>query len=244
MAWPRRRSRCPGCGVRWPCLRGWLARMKSTHLAAAGVEHHDVVVVAQLADRGEPGLRAVPRVLVVQDHRPPVQRLQLGDVLAAVEDLLVAVDRVVGVVGRQGVGEAARARSRISATVGLTAGSSVAWKRRWRSTSNSTWKIRSSTSPSQVAGSAANSSWMAATLRSASCHGGQHREEHVVAVARHVPPPGRALVVHRHREPVGPEQVQRDVAHQLEAGASSGRPPRSDAGSPFRWGPWPRSRGG
>jgi hypothetical protein len=49
-------------------------------------------------------------------------------------------------------------------------------------------------------------------------------------MARHVPPPGRALVVHRHREPVGPEQVQRDVAHELKAAGvvASGLDPPQD----------------
>ena len=158
----------------------------------------------------------VPRVLVVQHHRPAVQRLELRHVLGAVEDLLVAVDRVVGVVGGQrkvrpvGLGEDL-------GHGGLDGGSSVAWSLRCRSTSNSTLKIRSSTSASQAGGSAAKPVCTAATLRSCVLPRRQHRQEDVVAAARHVPPAGRALLVHGHREPVGPEQVQRDVAHQLEA---------------------------
>src|SRR3712207_9057770 len=65
----------------------------------------------ELVDRGQLHLRPLPRVLVVQHHRPAVQRLELGDVLGDVEDVGVVVDRVVRVVLRQPEGEVARLRS-------------------------------------------------------------------------------------------------------------------------------------
>jgi hypothetical protein len=46
---------------------------------------------------------------------------------------------------------------------------------------------------------------------------GQDRQEKIGAGARHVTPPGGPLLVQRHRKAVGPEEVQRDVAHQLIA---------------------------
>ena len=64
----------------------------------------------------------------------------------------------------------------------------------------------------------------------------QHGQEDVLAVARHVPPPGGPLLVHRHREAVGPEQVQRDVAHELILGrvVASGLDPLEDLGATRR----------
>ncbi|WP_444546435.1 oxidoreductase, partial [Candidatus Mycobacterium methanotrophicum] len=44
--------------------------------AAVGSDFINVIVVTQLADRCQGGVLAVPRVLVVQHHRPAVQRLQ------------------------------------------------------------------------------------------------------------------------------------------------------------------------
>ena len=78
------------------------------HLVAARHERDDEVVVADLPDLLEPRLRQVPRVLVVEHHRQAVQRLELRDRLVAVQDLLVAVGRVVRVVVREAEGEVRR----------------------------------------------------------------------------------------------------------------------------------------
>ena len=61
------------------------------------MKDHHVVVVSQLFDRGQGGVAARPRILIVQDHRPAPQRLQLGH-LVAVDDLGVAVPAEVRVV--------------------------------------------------------------------------------------------------------------------------------------------------
>ena len=45
----------------------------------------------------------------------------------------------------------------------------------------------------------------------------QQRQEDVVAVARHVAPPGRPLLVHRHRVAVAPHEVHREVPQQRGA---------------------------
>jgi len=49
--------------------------------------------------------------------------------------------------------------------------------------------------------------------------GRQHRQEDVVAPAREVAPAGWALRVHRHRVPVAPDEVHRDVPQQRRARA-------------------------
>ncbi len=43
----------------------------------------------------------------------------------------------------------------------------------------------------------------------------EDRQEDVTAATRYVAPPGRSLVIHRQGEATGPEQVERDVTHQL-----------------------------
>jgi malonyl-CoA/methylmalonyl-CoA synthetase len=77
-----------------------------------GVPRHELVVV-DAPHLLEPGLGALPRVLVVEHHRQTVQRLELGHLLAAVADLLEAVDPVVGVVLAQAEGEAPRGAHRL-----------------------------------------------------------------------------------------------------------------------------------
>ena len=75
-------------------------RMNSSTSRGTRREHDDEVVVLQLADRHQLGLQAVPRILVVQHHREPVQRLELGHVLAAVAHRLEAEHQVVEMVGQ------------------------------------------------------------------------------------------------------------------------------------------------
>ena len=64
------------------------------------VEGHDEIVVLELADLSELDLRPVPRILVVQDHRPAMQRLEVGHILVTVDDVGEVVNRVVRVVAR------------------------------------------------------------------------------------------------------------------------------------------------
>jgi len=45
--------------------------------------------------------------------------------------------------------------------------------------------------------------------------GSEIRQVQIVALAGHVAPPHRALLVHGHGEPVGPEEVEHEVAKQL-----------------------------
>jgi len=80
-------------------------------LPAPRVEEHDEVVVPELPDLDQARLGPVPGVLVVEDHRPAQEGLELGHLLGAAEDLLVRVGRVVGVVPQEmegvvsGIGE-------------------------------------------------------------------------------------------------------------------------------------------
>ena len=96
------------CGPRARRTPGLHAPDELEHLVASRHERDDEVVVADLPDLLEPRLRQVPRVLVVEHHRQAVERLELGHRLRAVEDLLVAVGRVVRVVGREAEGEVRR----------------------------------------------------------------------------------------------------------------------------------------
>ena len=132
------------CGPRARRPPGLHAPDELEHLVVSRDERHDEVVVADPPDLDQPRPGQVPRILVVEDHRQTVQRLELGHRLRAVEDLLIAVGRVVRVVGREAEREVRRARSSISATVGFTGGSSAAWWRLWRKMSNRVAKIRSS----------------------------------------------------------------------------------------------------
>src|SRR5204863_7129707 len=56
------------------------------HVAVPRVEGDHEVVVADVAWSAQLGPGAVPRVLVVQHHRPAHQRLEPGDVLIGLED--------------------------------------------------------------------------------------------------------------------------------------------------------------
>ena len=187
------------------------------HFTAARVEDDDVVVVAQLLDRGQPGLRAVPRVLVVEDHGPPVQSFELGNVLGAVEDLLVAVDWVVRIVGLQGVREA----------VGLVEdlGDGGLDGRQLRGVEPPVTQHVEEDLEDPVLDFVVPRRGKSGVLlldRRDLALGvfprRQNGKEHVVAVAWYVAPAGRALLVHGHREAVRPEHVQRDVTHELVPG--------------------------
>ncbi len=184
------------------------------YLPAARVEDHHVVVVAQLLDRGQPGLRAIPRILVVQHHGPPVQCLELSNVFRAVEDLLMAEDRVVRVVGRH----------RVRQALGLV---EDLGDRRFDGR-----QLGGVESPVpqhieqhledpvlDLAVPGRRQSGVVLLDRRDLALGvlprRQDGKEHVVTVPWYVAPAGRALLVHGHREAVRPEHVQRDVTHEL-----------------------------
>ena len=200
------------------------------------MEHHHVVVVAQVFDRGQGGVATRPRVLVVQDHRPAAQRLQLGHVLVAVDDLGVAVPAEVGVISiqpqslitgvRQQIGNRGyhgRQLGRVVLTMAehveedledavLDLG--VPLRRKTRIGRLHRGHLRFAIFPRRL-----------------------DRDVDVVAAARHVGPPGGPHVIHRHFEPVGPKQVQRHIAHQLElALVGAGLDPLQDVGPRRRLG--------
>ena len=102
----RRLPRRQGLGNPRPARRAVLhAPDEVHHVQGAGlVDDHDVVVL-QGPHRGQPGVRAVPRVLVVQGHRPAAQGLELRHALVAVEDLSQAEPGIVRFVRAQPVHE-------------------------------------------------------------------------------------------------------------------------------------------
>jgi hypothetical protein len=65
------------------------------HLVVSRHERDDEIVIADLPDLCQSRSGQIPRILVVEDHRQTVERLELGHRLRTVEDLLVAMGRVV-----------------------------------------------------------------------------------------------------------------------------------------------------
>src|SRR5665647_3571813 len=62
--------------------------------------------------------------------------------------------------------------------------------------------------------------------------GGHDRQEDIGPAARNISPAGGPLLIQRHREPVGPEEVQRKVAHQVIAtGVAALLHPAQDVGA-------------
>ena len=121
--------------------------------------------------------------------------------------------------------------SRNSPTVGLIAGSSVAWCSRCRNTSNSRSNTRCSASASHVGGQLVVGPLDRLHLPRAVLPGRQDREEDVVAVLRQVAPAGGPLLVHRRRVAVDPEEVLPDVPQQLEpTPVGPGLDPTEDVG--------------
>jgi hypothetical protein len=58
-------------------------------VAVAGAENNHEVVVSDLAGLDQPRVGPLPRILVVEHHRPTSKGLQFGDVFLVVEDLVV-----------------------------------------------------------------------------------------------------------------------------------------------------------
>ena len=210
-------------------LRGWNAITKSSSpIVPAG---------AQL------GARAVPRVLVVQHHRPPGERLQLGHRSRRRRgSRRCGNDRVVRVVVGQHEGQRVRGGQelgdrRLDRPAARWRGGACAGTRR-----RAGRRSVSSVSASQVGGSALVGALAPRpTLRSPSSHGvstGRNTSSRRRGRSRQRVGP---LVEHRDRVPVDPEQVLRQVAQQLEA-AGVGRRTRRGPGCRCRSAPWPRSR--
>ena len=212
------------------------AGQKLVDIKITRMEHHHVVVVAQLSDRDQGGLATRPRILVVQDHRPAAQRLQLGHILVAVDDLGVAVPAEVGVISiqpqslitgvRQQIGNRGydgRQLGRVVLTMAehveedledavLDLG--VPLRRKTRIGRLHRGHLRFAIFPRRLDG-----------------------DVDVVAATRHVGPPGGPDVVHRYFEAVGPEQVERHVPHQFElALIGAGLDPLEDVGPRGRLG--------
>jgi hypothetical protein len=228
---PHRRPGLPGAGDVPGLGAGAQPAQEAPHLLVPRVEGDHVVVVLEVLGPGQLHLRPVPGVLVVQHHRPAVQRLELRDVLGDVEDVGVVVDRVVRVVARQPEGERARLLQELRHR-GLD--------RRQR---------RGVVLPVAVdVEQDVEDPVLAALvpprrqLRVGLLHRGdlglavlprlQHREEDVRARPGDVGPAGGPLVVHGDREAVGPEQVQGHVPHQVVAGGvGAGAHPLQDLGA-------------
>ena len=195
-------------------LVGREASQEVADLLVARVQDHDVVVVLELADLDELGPGPVPGVLVVQHHRPAVQRLELGSVLGAVEDVVELVGREVGVVavepegqaGRRGehVGDGRLERRELGGVVPALA------EHVEEDAEDAVLGLAVPRRRQRVVG-AADGGDLAVTVLPR----GHDRQEHVVATPGHVTPAGGPLLVHRQGVAADPEHVQRDVPHQL-----------------------------
>ena len=185
------------------------------HVAVVRVERDHPVVVADLRDRPQLGARAVPRVLVVQHHRPPLERLELGYGALGVEDLAEPEDGVVRVVLGHHPGERAGAleelghgrlhRGQLGGVVALVP-----------------VEVEEQVEDRLLGGGvpggrqALPRALDGGHLRLAVLPRREHREEDVGAPPGQVPPPGGPLVEHRHRVAVDPEEVLSEIAQEAE----------------------------
>ena len=197
---------------------GRQASQEVTHLLVSGVHEHDVVVVAQLADRDQLRLGTLPRVLVMQHLGPAAQCLQLGDVLGAVNDVGVVVRREVGVIVRQpdgqvlgigqGLGHGGLDRFQIGGVV-------FAVSEHVKESPEDTVLHLGVPGRRQPLVGTQHSGDLAVAVSPRDLD----RQENIGAGARYVSPAGRPLLIQRHRKSVDPEKVQRNVAHQIVAAA-------------------------
>ena len=200
------------------------------HVAVARVEGDHEVVVADLAGSAQLGPGAVPRVLVVQHHRPAHQRLELGDVLVGVEDLLGGEDRVVRVV--RGHDEGQRVRL----------GQELGHRRLDRGQLGGVVQLGPEQAEQQVEDGVlglgvpgrrerAEGLLDRGHLALAVLPRRQHGQVHVIPALGQVTPAGRAPVEHGDRVAVGPVEVLAQVAQQFEApGVTAGLDPGQDVG--------------
>jgi hypothetical protein len=188
------------------------------------------VVVADLADRAQGRLRALPRVLVVQHHRPAPQRLQLGYRIVGVEDLGGGEDPVVRIVAGQHQGQRVgpvqhlRHRRRDRRQLGGV----VALVPEDLEQQREDLVLAAGVPRGRQAGVAVLDR---GDLPVAVLPRREQRQEDVGAAARHVPPAGGPLVEHRQRVAVDPVQVLPQVAQQREpVRVRAGLDPGQDVG--------------
>ena len=187
------------------------------HLLVTGVHDHDVVVIAQLADLDQLCLGTLPRVLVVQDLGPATQCLKLGDVLGAVDDVGQVVHREVGVVAGQPEGQVLRIRQdlRHGGLDRLQIGGIVlaVAEHIKEDREDSVLDLTVPGRRQHLVGPQDRGDLAVTVLPR-----GHDRHEDIGPGARNISPAGRPLLIQRHRKAVGPEEVQRKVAHQVIAG--------------------------
>ena len=183
------------------------------HLVVLRVKDHHEIVVAELADLGEPGPGAVPPILVVEHHGLPQERFQLGHAVRGLDDVVVAVARVVRVVREEVIGEVLRVRQDL-AHGGLDGGQLGA------GALLVTEDVEQDPGDLVFGALVPGRRQRPVAALDGRRHLGplpelEHREEDVVAVARDVAPAGGVPLVHRHRVAVDPEEVERQVAEHL-----------------------------
>ena len=210
-------------GDRPRCRRAVGARLatrqppeEGVDLLVARMERNHVVVVLELPDLDQVGLVTVPRVLVVQHHRPAVQRLHLGRVLCAVDDVLEPVPGVVRVVVPEpegqvgGVGEDLRDRRLGRCQLGGVVPAMPEHVE--EDGEDPVLRLLVERRGQRLVGAPDRLHLLVGILPA-----GEDRQEHVGTASGHIGPPGWPLLEQREGEPPGPEHVQSDVAHQLVA---------------------------
>ncbi len=185
------------------------------HVPVARVKGDHEVVIADLVRAAQLGAGPVPWVLVVQHHRPPHQRFQLGHFLVGVEDVLGAEHRVVRVV----IGADESQRVGLLHELGhrrldrRQLGSHCA---AWCGTRRTAARTPCSRSRRPRWAAAGEGALDRGDLPLAVRPRGHQGQEHVIAMLRQVTPAGRALVEHSDRVAVDPEQVLAQVAQQFK----------------------------
>ena len=92
----------PWPGGRRSCLH---ALEEPAHLGVTGMEHEHDVVAAERSDGREPRALTVPGELVMQHHGVSHQRLELGHRVPVSDEVVVAVERIIRLVGEDFVDE-------------------------------------------------------------------------------------------------------------------------------------------
>ena len=180
------------------------------NLLVARVEEDDHVVVPQPADLDHLPCLRVPAELIAEDHDLPHQRFQLGNGMAEIEDILLAVAWVIGVVTGQSVGSALRIGQRLGhrgvARGDVDAGAPTAANHFDQEPEDGVFQ------PCIPGGrQGAVGGFQDAGERS----GVTRRDAGKVDVGlspRRVSPAGRTLLVHRQGVPVAPVEIRHDVA--------------------------------
>ena len=185
------------------------------HLVAPRVEDDDEVVVVELAHLGHARLGPVPAILVVQDHRLAHERVELRDPVRVLDDVVVPVARIVGVVREQVIGEARRVLEdlrdgRLDRRQLRPRALLVAEHVEQDARDHVLGALVPARRQRAVAGVDRVRQLLAVPRL-------EDRQEEVVAAARDVAPAHGTLLVHRHRVPVDAEEVQGEVAQEVVA---------------------------